>query len=356
MSIVAHSYPFVVGVDTHAKKHVYAIINTATGELLQTRDFPTTSAGIDRAIAWVARCTGADLAALWVIEGAASYGALLAGAVGAAGYPVAEAARMDARAHHGVGKSDALDAHRIAAAVLPLEEQQLRRPRLNEGVRAALRILICARESMTADRTRAVNALTALLRVNDLSLDARKSLTGIQIAEVSRWRPREEPLAPSIARSEAVRLAKHISNLDADIKTNNDQITELVEISEAAPLLQENGFGPVTAAICLTAWSHQGRVRSEAAFASLAGVNPIPASSGNTVRHRLNRGGDRTLNKALHRVAVSRMTFDVETTDYVRKRQAEGRTKREIRRCVKRYLARRIYRTLNATKLDPCRA
>jgi transposase len=356
MSIVAHSHPFVVGVDTHAKNHVYAIIAAATGELFETRDFPTTSAGINRAITWVARRTGADLAALWVIEGAASYGALLAGAVGAAGYQVAEAARMDARAHHGVGKSDPLDAHRIAAAVLPLEEQQLRRPRLNEGVRAALRILVCARQSMTTDRTRAVNALTALLRVNDLGLDARKSLTGTQIAEVSRWRAREEPLVLSVARSEAVRLAKRISELDADIKTNSAQITELVEISEAAPLLQETGFGPVTAAICLTAWSHQGRVRSEAAFASLAGVNPIPASSGNTIRHRLNRGGDRTLNKALHLVAISKMTFDPKTIEYVEKRQAEGRTKREIRRCVKRYLARRIYRTLNATNPNPCRA
>ncbi|MDT0168985.1 IS110 family transposase [Pseudarthrobacter sp. BRE9] len=353
MSIVAHSYPFVVGVDTHAKKHVYAIINTATGALLQTRDFPTTGAGVSRAIAWVARLTGADLAALWVIEGAASYGALLAGAVAASGYDVVEAARMDPRAHHGVGKSDKLDAHRIAAAVLALDERQLRQPRLNEGVRAALRILISARASMTADRTRAVNALTALARVNDLGLDARKPLTGTQITEVSRWRAREEPLALSVARAEAVRLAKHISKLDTDIKTNNDQITELVHISEAAPLLQENGFGPVTAAICLTAWSHHGRVHSEAAFASLAGVNPIPASSGNTVRHRLNRGGDRTLNKALHMAAVSRMTFDAETTAYVEKGQAEGRTKREIRRCVKRYLARRIYRTLNATKMDP---
>ncbi len=186
MSIVAHSRPFVVGVDTHAKSHVYAIIAAATGALLQTREFPTTSAGINRAIAWAARLTGADLATLWVIEGAASYGALLTGAVGAAGYEVSEAARMDARAHHGVGKSDPLDAHRIGAAVLPLDEQQLRRPRLNEGVRAALRILVTSRESMTTDRTRAVNALTALARVNELGLDARKKLTETQIAEVSQ--------------------------------------------------------------------------------------------------------------------------------------------------------------------------
>jgi transposase len=234
-----------------------------------------------------------------------------------------------------------------------LEEDKLRRPRLNEGVRAALRVLVSARQSMTTDRTRAVNALTALLRTNDLGLDARSSLKGSQILEVSRWRAREEPLAVSVARSEAVRLAKRIGDLDAEIKANGSRITEMVAISEAAPLLQEAGFGPVTAAICLTAWSHQGRVRSEAAFASLAGVNPIPASSGNTVRHRLNRGGDRTLNKALHMIALTRMAFDPETIAYVAKRQAEGRTKKEIRRCVKRYLARRIYRTLNANSLVP---
>jgi len=354
MTIVAHSRPFVVGVDTHARNHVYAIITAGTGELIATRDFPATGAGINRSIAWVARHTGADLGTLWVIEGTGSYGALLAGAAGAAGYDVAEAARMDAR--HGVGKSDPLDAHRIAAAVLPLDEQHLRRPRLNEGVRAALRVLVTARDSMTTERTRAVNALTALLRVNDLGLDARKPLTGAQIADVTRWRARDEPLAASIARSEAVRLAQRVTGLDAEIKTNTTRITELVKISDAAPLLQETGFGPVTAAICLTVWSHPGRVRSEAAFASLAGVSPIPASSGNTVRHRLNRGGDRTLNKALHMVALSRMTFDPATVDYVRKRQAEGRTTKEIRRCVKRYLARRIYRTLNAPNPGPCHA
>lgn len=333
---------------------MYAIITASTGELIAARDFPVTGAGINRSIAWVARHTGADLDTLWVIEGAGSYGAVLAGAAGAAGYQVAEAARMDTRTRHGIGKSDPLDAHRIAAAVLPLDEQKLRRPRLNDGVRAALRVLVTARDSMTTERTRAVNALTALLRATELGMDVRKPLTGTQITEVTRWRSRDEPLAASVARSEAVRLAQRVTGLDAEIKINTARITELVRISEAAPLLEETGFGPVTAAICLTAWSHHGRVRSEAAFASLAGVNPIPASSGNTVRHRLNRGGDRTLNKALHMVALSRMTFDTATIDYVHKRQAEGRTTKEIRRCVKRYLARRIYRCLNATNRDLC--
>lgn len=348
MSIVAHSHPFVVGVDTHARNHVYAIIAATTGELVDTKDFPTTSAGIKRAIAWVARRTGADLAVLWVIEGTASYGAVLAGAVITEGYQVVEAARMDARAHHGVGKSDALDSQRIAKAVLALEQTELRRPRLSEGVRAALRVLVSGRESMTSERTRAVNALTALVRVNELGLDGRKALTGAQIAEVSRWRAREEELALSVARAEAIRLAKRVDDLDSQLKANTQQITEMVKVSEAAPLLEVKGFGPVTAATCLTVWSHDGRVHSEAAYASLAGVSPIPASSGNTVRYRLNRGGDRSLNKALHMVAITRMTHDEETRKYVQKREVEGRTTKEIRRCIKRYLARRVYRIFNS--------
>ena len=348
MCIVAHSHPFVVGVDTHARKHVYTILTAATGVVIDTNDFPTTTAGINRAMAWVARRTEADADTLWVIEGAASYGAILTGTVASHGYPVAEAPRMDAKNHYGVGKSDALDAHRIAVAALPIPIEKLRRPRLNDGVRQAIQILVTARNSMTKDRTRSVNALTAVLRSNDLGLDARKSLSKTQVVEVSKWRTRKEELSLSIARAEAIRLAKHVLELDEQLTKNEQQLDELVRVSEAAPLLQETGFKAISAAKCLAAWSHHGRVRTEAEFASLAGVNPIPASSGNTVRYRLNRGGDRALNSALHMVAVTKMRHDEETRGYVAKRQAEKKTDREIRRCLKRYIARRIFRTLNA--------
>lgn len=348
MSIVAHSHPFVVGVDTHARNHVYAILDAANGALLDTQSFPSTAAGINRAIKWVARRTNADADALWVIEGAASYGAVLAGTVAAQGFAVAEAPRMDAKSRRGVGKTDALDARRMAMAVLPLPVEKLRRPRLNEGIRQGLRILSTARESMSKDRTRAVNALNAVVRSNDIDIDARKKLITSQIGEISRWRERDEELALSIARAEAVRLAKHILDLEEQLQSNEKQLDELIKVSEAAPLLELKGFRAVTAAKCLVAWSPEGRVRSEAAFACLAGVNPIPASSGNTVRHRLNRGGDRRLNSALHLAALTRMTHDAETCDYVEKRRAEGKSDREIRRCVKRYLARRVFRILNA--------
>ena len=156
-----------------------------------------------------------------------------------------------------------------------------------------------------------------------------------------------------VARAEAVRLAKRVLALDEEFAENVATITSLLRRSAARVLLDKPGIGPVTAAVAMAAWSHEGRLHSEAAFAALAGVSPIPASSGNTVRHRLNRGGDRRLNKALHMAVVARMTHDAQTKAYVERRLAEGLTKREIRRILKRYLARQIHRALSAaTRAD----
>lgn len=347
-TIVAQTHPFVIGVDTHAKTHTYAVL-TAEGQHLGTATFPNTSAGRSRAISWAVRRTGGVAGALWVIEGAGSYGAQLARDATETGYRVVEAARMNRADRHGVGKSDPLDARRIAAAVLPLQTEQLRIPRRDEGVRAAAQILLTARDELASERTRAVNALTALLRITDLGIDARRSLGTRKIAEAARWRTREEPLAAATARTEAIRLAKRILELDAELGQNMARISELVETSPAAELVRKTGIGPVTAARTLVAWSHPGRVKSEAAFAAIAGVNPIPASSGNTTRHRLNRGGDRQLNRALNVIAMVRMVHDPNTRAYVERRRREGKTDREIRRILKRYLARSIYRHLNTS-------
>ncbi|MGN2638412.1 IS110 family transposase [Nocardia takedensis] len=352
MTIVAHNHPYVIGVDTHARKHVLAIL-AATGQFIASAEFSATKAGTARAITWVARRTGEDLAALWVIEGVATYGAQLTATVAESGYQVIEAPRMNARAHRGAGKSDSLDARRIAEAALPLEEHQLRHPRSGEGERAALRVLVTARDHMTGERTATINALNALMRAIDLGIDARRPLRSKQILEISRWRAREEPLARATARAEATRLAGRVVALDGELAVNQKSIATLVGATPAHGLPEKTGIGPVTAAACLIAWSHHGRVRSEAAFACLAGVNPIPASSGNTVRHRLNRGGDRRLNRALHMATITRMIHDPTTRAYVERRRAEGRTTKEIRRCLKRYLARQIYRHLNATNATP---
>jgi transposase len=351
-TIVARTHSFVVGVDCHARTCTYAVL-AASGEHLGTQAFPNTDAGRARAIAWAGRRTGDDPGALWVIEGIGSYGAQLARQAAVAGYRAVEAAPTGTAGRRGTGKSDPIDARRIAAAVLPLDEQQLRTPRTDEGSRAAAQILLTARDQLTGERTRAVNALTALVRIAGLGIDARHPLSAKKIGEISRWRPRQEDLAAATARTEAVRLAKRILALDTEITDNTNRIGELAGASPAAALLEETGIGPVTAATILVAWSHPGRVRNEAAFAALAGVNPIPASSGNTTRHRLNRGGDRRLNRALTIIAMVRMVHHPQTRAYADRRRAEGKTDREIRRCLKRYLARRIYRHLNAaaTKL-----
>lgn len=349
MTIVDQTYEFVIGVDTHARTHTYAILNAATGSPVTTPEaFPTTKGGLERAIAWAARRIGGNLNALWVIECIATYGALLARHVTTAGFDVVEAPQAASKAHRGAGKSDLADAARIAKAALAVDVEQLRRPRADQGVRAALRVLLTARDQMTTERTANVNALIALARNTDLGIDARRGLSGGGIVEVSRWRPRNEDVATRVARTEAVRLARRVVALNTDLAANQDAIVRLLKTSPAQALLEKTGVGPITAAIALTAWSHPGRVRNEASFASLAGVSPLEASSGNTSRHRLNRGGDRRLNRALHMAAITRMTYDADTRAYVARRRAEGRTDREIRRCIKRYLARQIYRTLNA--------
>lgn len=353
MASVTNTRPYVIGVDCHSRTHTYSIVDARSGEELDCQQFPTTPTGLDRAISWVGRRTAGDATVLWVVEGVGSYGAQLARGVTDAGYDVVEAPRMSARDRRGVGKSDPLDARAIATAVLGHDEVLLRRPRHDQGIRAALRTLLAARDMMTGERTMNVNALTALLRVNALGLDARKALVASQIFTVSRWRSRDEPLEAAIARDEAVRLARRIHDLDTLLATNKAAMTALIAASPAAPLLEEKGVGPITAAVVMAAWSHPGRVRSEAAFASLAGVNPIPASSGNTARHRLNRGGDRRLNQALHMAVVTRMRDDPETRAYVERRLADHKSKREVRRTLKRYLARKLFRTLNTLHQAP---
>lgn len=347
MAIVAHTRPFVIGVDTHARNHAISILACPTGEILDEAKFPATTAGLSRAVAWAGRRTGGDLDTLWVIEGTGTYGARLARTAADAGYTVVEAPRMNARANRGIGKSDPLDSRRIGAAALPLQDSHLREPRADDGVRAAVKVLLASRDHMSTERTATINALTALLRVVDLGIDARRSLTATQIAMIAAWQPRDEDIATATARGEANRLAKRVAALDTELKDITKRITDLVRQSPASGLLDQPGIGPITAAVALTSWSHLGRIRSEAAFASLAGTNPIPASSGNTVRHRINRGGDRRLNRALHMAIVTRMRMDPRTRAYVERRTAEGRTIREIRRCLKRYLAGEIYRHLN---------
>ena len=183
---------------------------------------------------------------------------------------------------------------------------------------------------------------------HDLGIDARRALSDAQIQVIGGWRHRSEPLGIATARAEARRLAKRIEDLDGELATNRAQLAEIV--TDRAPhLLALPGVGVVTAAVILSVWSHPGRIRSEAALAQIAGTCPIPASSGNTVRHRLNRGGNRHLNWAMSTIVLTRMRTDPTTRAYIDRRTAEGKSSREIRRALKRYATRQIYRTLTAS-------
>lgn len=350
MPIVAEEYTFVIGVDTHAATHSLALLTAATGAVVDQAVFPNTVPGLDRALNWITHRTGGQ-PALVVIEGVGSYGAGLAQRMADAGLLVAEPSAMPAAQRRGVGKTDALDAARIARSVLAVDISGLRWPRAT-GQRVVLRVLVVAREQMVTERTRAINALTALLRTIDLGVDTRKALPHSQFKVIAGWRERREDSVVRVCRQEAIRLAKRIAALDGELLDNRKALDAAVE-GVAPELCELPGVGSVVAACVLTAWSHPGRVRSEGAFAALAGTCPIPASSGNTVRHRLNRSGDRRLNRALTTVVIVRMRTHAPTRAYVARRRAEGRTTKEIMRSLKRYITRQLFRTLAAAHPVP---
>lgn len=334
MTIVAEKFDHVVGIDTHARSHTYCVVHCRTGAVVDTAAFPTSKTGTARALTWLDKRThGKVLAA---VEGTSSYGAAVTRILFKEGFQVAEVRPTAKAAQAHSGKSDALDAEAAARSVLGRDYDKVARPR-SAGTREALRVLLSSRSIIDQQRTANRNALTALLRTTDLGIDARRSLTNAQIRTIAAWRVARSqgPAEVVVARSEARRLATTVLEQTKLLAENHRQLESLA--NELAPGLQDQpGIGPVTAAIIICAYSHRGRIRSEAAFAALGGVAPLPASSGNTTRHRLSRSGDRQLNRAFDIIVRTRMSFDPTTRDYVARRSAEGRTNREIRRCLKR--------------------
>ncbi|MGL3806097.1 IS110 family transposase [Paeniglutamicibacter sp. R2-26] len=342
MSAVREQYVNIVGVDTHARTNTYAILVAASGQVMDTATFPTSPPGLKRAIAWIDRHSlpGKTLVA---IEGTNSYGSGLTRALRATELDICEVRPPRRMSRAGRGISDDSDALAAARTVLGEQVEALLDPR-SEGGREALRILVNARSAMERQSTADRLMLTALLRTMDLGVDARKALADEQVLQISRCRTRgTDDLQTRIARAEATRLATAINEFRSLLARNKKQLHEIVD-QLAAGLMDLPGLGPVCAAQVLVSYSHHGRVRSEAAFAALAGVNPIPASSGNNVGHRLNRHGDRQLNKALHTIARSRMASDPVTKEYVERRSSEGKSLREIRRSIKRFIARQLFR------------
>jgi transposase len=335
----------VVGVDTHRDSHTVEIA-LPTGAPIATRSISNDSTGFAELLAWILdHAPGPRV--IVAIEGTRSYGLGLARAVAAAGLLVLECERPNRKARRGKGKSDPIDAHLAVLTALRLDADRIPTPRA-DGDREGLRILLCARQELTATGTAQTNRLRALLLAGD-DIDrrlARGALTDTTLAGLARRRPpRDATREQAVRQAEIRRLALALRAHSRDLKTNRNQLQTIVD--EIAPgLTDRRGIGPVCAAQVIVSFSHPGRCRSDAAFAALAGTSPVEASSGRTVRHRLNRGGDRALNNAIHVIARTRMRSCPRTRAYVARRTAEGKTTREIRRCLKRYITRELYRTL----------
>lgn len=340
--MLADAVDHLVGVDTHRDHHAAAVTDTAGAARAQTR-VATDAFGYRRLLAFAAEHAPGRRA--WAIEGTGSFGAGLTAFLLEHGEWVIEIDRPKRPARRNGAKSDELDAVRAAREALSREHHAQPRRR---GWREALRVLIATREGAMTSRTKAIGLLKGLIvsAPTPVRDQLRRHSTDEQLARCARLRTNPSQSTEHRATITAIRCAaRRALALEAEAADLETQIEQLVR-DIARWLLDERGIGPITAAQILIAYSHQGRFRSDAAFAALGGAAPIPASSGQTVRHRLNRGGDRQLNRALHTIVLSRLAHDPDTRAYAARRAAEGKTPREIRRCLKRYLARQLYRRL----------
>src|SRR5215213_8212330 len=338
-----------VGVDTHADLHVGVALDQF-GRRLGTRSVPTTPAGFAELVGWASALGVIEQVG---IEGTGSYGVALTRWLRGRGLTVVEVERPDRhsrQARRRRGKSDPLDAEAAARAVQA--GTVIGRPKAGDGQVEMIRALRPARRSAMKARTQAVNQLHALVVTAPDDLRAR--LRPLPMAElitlVAAFRPVRTGTAlgtPLAAAKLALKgLAIRYRQLSAEIDALDVHLEQLVA-SAAPELLAVKGVGTdIAGALLVAAGDNPDRLHSEAAFASLCRVAPIPASSGKTNRHRLSRGGDRDANRALYLLALGRMGWDPATRTYVTRRTAAGLSKAEIIRCLKRYLARALYRLL----------
>jgi transposase len=322
-----------IGVDTHKDVHV-AVALDPLGVQLDSREIATTPAGYGSLLSW-AQELGVPA---FAVEGTGSYGAGLVRFLERAGVDVYECERPR-RQERRRGKSDLIDAALAARRLLSGERLSLPR---GGGRREDLRLLLLERRGAMQARNAALNQLNALVVTAPDHTRARLgALSGERLARAAaRLRPTAEVMNGVLRR-----LGRRVERLSSEVAEAERALAALV--AEVAPaLLEECGVGPVCGAQLLVSSGDPARMRSEASFAALAGTSPVDASSGKQQRHRLNRGGDRQLNWALHVVALARIHHHPETGAYYQRLLATGKTTREARRCVKRALARHFYRRL----------
>ena len=345
--MLADELDHVVGVDTHRDQHVLAVVVVPTGALVAQRSVAATADGYAAALRFADEF--APGRRLWAIEGAGHYGAGFARHLTARNEIVHESARSTRGERRLRGKDDHLDATRAARSVIGAGTRAT--PRSGER-QEALRVLMVARRSAVDVRRVALVQLRSVIVTAPEAL--RQELRLLPVTELvkrcSRFRRSSTRTPDYLATVLALRsLAQRIQAATHEAAFLEREI--LTHVRALAPeLLAEAGVGPIVAAQLIVSWSHKDRVRSEAAFARLAGVAPLPASSGLTNRHRLSRGGDRQLNRALHTVILHRRQHDHQTRQYIDRRVAEGKTRREATRLLKRYLARHLYRVMQNAK------
>ncbi|MEU7696739.1 IS110 family transposase [Streptomyces sp. NPDC039028] len=334
------------GIDTHTDVHQAAVIDSV-GRHLDTQPFETNTAGYEKLLAWL--LAQGDVIAVGM-EGTGAYGAELARFLTANGITVIEVDRPDRKARRAHGKSDPIDAYAAATAVLSGRASGT--PKSRDGIVEAIRALRVVRKSAVKARTQTLNQIRALMVTAPSTLrDKLRGLpTGLLIDTLARTRPTGDLADPACAAKTALRrLARRYQALHQEIKEADADLAPLVK--RAAPsLVALPGVGTETAGqLLITAGDNPDRLRSEASFAHLCAAAPVPASSGRTNRHRINRGGDRHANSALYTIVLVRMQYDQRTRDYVARRTAEGMSTKDIMRCLKRFVAREICRHLTST-------
>ncbi len=350
--MVADEVDYVIGVDTHRDKHMLAAVTAPTGAVIAGEEV-SADARYRATLRFAARYAAGRR--VWAIDGSGSYGAGLARYLTQRGEIVLELSRTPRGERRLRGKDDALDAVRTARAALASRELTL--PRAGQR-REALRLLLLARRSAVDVRREALGQLRAVIVTAPDQL--RQELRGLPVGKLLDRCRRLRQIRAAGADELATRLVLRSLALRIAAATSEAEQLEcelLAHVRALAPaLLDEPGVGPIVAAQLIIAWSHHGRLRSEAAFARLAGVAPVPASSGQTQHHRLSRGGDRQLNRALHTIALHRRQHDPATRDYIAQRIAEGKSRRDATRLLKRYLARHLSpRPRTAARRQPLR-
>ncbi|HEX6676593.1 MAG TPA: IS110 family transposase [Actinomycetes bacterium] len=330
---MTHAPQLVLGVDTHKDVHVVVLLDRL-GRHLAAASFGTTDAANAELVAWTRRYGQVSAAG---VEGTGSYGYRLAQHLADQGISVVEVNRPDRARRRRKGKSDPVDAEAAARAVLAGDAHAV--PKDRNGAVGELRALVVARRSAIKARTQATNQLRALLVDGDDELRGR--LRPLRKAHLARACAQLAPtaglqLAMGSLGRRWLALNDEITGLDAAITTT---------LKRTAPrLLSRHSVGVQTAAqLLITAGDNPGRLRSEAAFAAVCGASPVEASSGKTIRHRLNRGGDRAANSALWTIANNRLMHDPRSRAYAAKRTALGNSRKELLRCIKRALARELY-------------